>query len=368
MPLDMQGYAIGRDFVNTWLGGKLALTGDPGAYFGFDAYNSALREAFGPGYPFHIWSYPPHLLLFTWPLAFLPYMPAYILYCVLGLILYVAVTVDGERRWDHVVLLALAPAVTLNIWTGQNGFLMTALLLGGLLQLDRRPILAGVLFGILTIKPQLGFLLPVVLALTGRWRTIAAATATIVVLVTLTSLAFGPKVWSDYWDYAMPVQHKAIVFNTGIYMLHMPTLFMTVRLAEYPVSVAYAAQAILSIITVAAVVWTFWRRRDPVLSLSLFICATFLVTPYAFNYDMIVFGWVMIKLMQRDDTDVWDHAIMLAVWALPFAVLLIGITRAPIAWVPIFAMAGRLLWKMHQAEQRVTIAAPGAVPAAVAAR
>ena len=362
MPYDMQGFMIGRDFVNTWLGGKLALTGDPGRYFDVTVYNMVLRENFGEVYPRHIWSYPPHLLLFTWPVYFLPYMPAYVLYCVLGLVLYVAVTLEGERRWDHIVLLALAPAVTLNIWTGQNGFLTTALLLGGLLQLDRRPILAGVLFGILTVKPQLGILLPVMLVLTGRWRTIAAAAATIVVLVAATSLAFGPHVWTAYLEDAMPVQKKAIVLNSGIYMLHMPSLFMNVRIAGYPVSVAYAAQAILSAVTLAAVVWTYWRRRDPVLSMSFLICATFLVTPYSFNYDMVIFGWVMIKLMQRDDTDAWDYGIMLAVWALPFAVLVITAIKWPVAWVPILALAGKLVWRMYKAEQSATVAPPVGAP------
>src|SRR6266576_7301493 len=63
LPFDPVGYLVGRDFVNTWLGGQLALTGDPAPYFGLDAYNGLLAEKFGPTYPWHIWSYPPHFLL-----------------------------------------------------------------------------------------------------------------------------------------------------------------------------------------------------------------------------------------------------------------------------------------------------------------
>ena len=48
LPYDPIGYVVGRDFANTWLGGRLALTGDPGAHFGFLAYNTALKEVFGP--------------------------------------------------------------------------------------------------------------------------------------------------------------------------------------------------------------------------------------------------------------------------------------------------------------------------------
>ena len=335
LPYDGFGYMIGRDFVATWVGAKAALTGDPGQYFGVDAYMALLRGFFGENYPPHIWSYPPHLLLFTWPLAFLPYMTAYAAYCALGLILYVAVTTDGERRWDHVALLALAPAVTLNIWTGQNGFLTTALLIGGLIQLDRRPILAGVLFGILTIKPQLGLLLPLLLLLTGRWRVIAAAAVTIVVLAALTCLAFGTKVWADYLHLAMPTQSQAITEGSGFFVANMPTAFMNLRLIGMPASLTYAVQAVVSAATLAAVVWVFWRRRDPVLSLCFFVCAAFLFTPYAFNYDMVAFGWVMLRLMERSDNEPVDYALMLAVWVIPFATIPLGLAHLPGSFLPI---------------------------------
>jgi alpha-1,2-mannosyltransferase len=351
LPYDPVGYLVGRDFVNTWAGAKAALTGNPGQYFGFDEFNALLREHFGADYPWHIWSYPPHLLLFTWPLGFIPYMPAYVLYCVLGGALYVAVVADGERRWDHLVLLVFAPAVTMNVWTGQNGFLTAALLIGGLIQLDRRPFFAGVLFGILSIKPQLGFLLPVMLALTGRWRTIAAAAATIAVLAVVTCIAFGPKVWVDYMHLAMPVQKRAITHANGFFLVHMPTVFMNMRLFDVPLPVAIGAQAVMSAVALAAVVWTFWQRRDPVLSMALFVTATFLVTPYAFNYDMVAFGWVIIRLMDRSDNDAWDYGLMLAMWIVPFATVLVGVVYLPGSFLPILAFTVRLVWRLRRTEQ-----------------
>ena len=350
LPYDAFGYMIGRDFVATWAGAKAALTGDPGQYFGYEAFNALLRGYFGAGYPAHIWSYPPHLMLFTWPLGFLPYMTVYVLYCVLGCALYVAVVRDGERRGDHLLLLLLSPAVTLNIWTGQNGFLATALLIGGLLQLDRRPVLSGILFGILTIKPQLGFLLPVMLMLTGRWRVIVAAGATVIVLVALTSAVFGTKVWTDYLHLAMPTQSRAITEGSGFFVANMPTAFMNMRLIGLPAPLTYGLQALISAATLAAVVWVFWRPRDPVLSLAFLVGATFVFTPYAFNYDMVAFGWVMLKLMDRPDNDGLDYALMLAVWVLPFATILIGLAGLPGSFLPILALTGRLVWRIHRAE------------------
>jgi hypothetical protein len=222
LPYDPVGYLIGRDFVNTWLGGQLALTGDPGAYFGPDAYNALLAERFGPSYPRHIWSYPPPFLLFTWPFGLIPYIPAYVLYTLIGLITYLAVACEGRRpSAQELLLLILAPAVIVNIWCGQTGFFVAALLIGGLISLDRRPILAGVLFGLLSIKPQLGLLLPLMLALTGRWRVIGAAAATIAVLVAVATVAFGPNVWTAYVNDAMPTQGAVVAKNFEHFMAHV---------------------------------------------------------------------------------------------------------------------------------------------------
>ena len=57
------------------------------------------------------------------------------------------------------------PPVFLCLMQGQTGLLAAALLGGGLLALRPRPVLAGVLFGLLTVKPQLGLLLPFALTL-----------------------------------------------------------------------------------------------------------------------------------------------------------------------------------------------------------
>ena len=78
-----------------------------------------------------------------------------------------------------------------DIFAGQNGFLTWALMIAGLAQLGRRPVLSGVCFGLLTIKPQLGLLLPLMLVLTGQWRSIMAAIATTAALVVATGLLFG---------------------------------------------------------------------------------------------------------------------------------------------------------------------------------
>src|SRR5262245_46091236 len=107
-PFDAMGYLIGRDFINTWLGGHAALAGEPAKWFDHDAYNSLLRGLFGPSFPPHNWSYPPHLLLFTWPLGLLPYFAAFTAWSVAGFGLFLRAAANGERRADRLLFLAVS--------------------------------------------------------------------------------------------------------------------------------------------------------------------------------------------------------------------------------------------------------------------
>ena len=201
--VDGTNFVYGRDFLNTWMGGRSTFSGGPAAWFDVRVYNDALRQMLGTPYREYYWSYPPHLMLFIWPLGLMPYLPAYLAWCAVGIALYLfACSAAIPRR--HMLFLAVAPAVAVCIFFGQNGFYTAALLIGGMLNRERRPVLAGVLFGILTVKPQLGMLLPVILLLERRWLTIAVAAATTAVLVAAASMLFGFGIWIEFLQKIVP--------------------------------------------------------------------------------------------------------------------------------------------------------------------
>jgi len=56
------------------------------------------------------------------------------------------------------------------------------------------------------LPPQLGLLLPVILLLDRRWLTIASAVVTTAVLVALTSMLFGWRVWAEFYQKVLPQQ------------------------------------------------------------------------------------------------------------------------------------------------------------------
>src|SRR3546814_14497034 len=101
------------------------------------------------------------MLLLVWPFGQLPYIWSLAVWSFLWLGLYLWTSIVG-RSDTKILLLALllAPATFANFSGGQNGFLTGALLTGCLRLLGTKPIVACILFGILTVKPQLGILLP----------------------------------------------------------------------------------------------------------------------------------------------------------------------------------------------------------------
>ncbi|KMO26919.1 hypothetical protein VQ02_34070, partial [Methylobacterium variabile] len=74
--LDITGHPIGRDFINNWVGPRLAFSGQLATLFDLEAYHAAIGTTFGAPLPFHNWGYPPFTLLLLWPLAQLPYFAA----------------------------------------------------------------------------------------------------------------------------------------------------------------------------------------------------------------------------------------------------------------------------------------------------
>jgi hypothetical protein len=343
--VDGTDFVVGRDFLNTWMGGRSAFFGGPAPWFDPAVYNAALRDLLGTSYQEHYWSYPPHLLLFIWPLGLLPYLPAYIVWCGVGIALYL-VACSGAIPRARLWFVAVAPGIAVCVFFGQNGFYTAALLVGGLLVRERRPVLAGVLFGILTVKPQLGLLLPVMLVLERRWLTIASAVVTTAVLVAATSALFGWDIWLEFWHRVLPQQEYLTETGRGLLLVMVSSVFYGGRLLHLPLGVDWALQSLVSALAFAAVAWTYWRARDPALSLSLLVTATFLFTPYILNYDMVVFGFVVALLRDRTDNTPADHWLLIALWTLPVTMMIAAAVFVPLAPVVLIAFAGRLLWRL----------------------
>jgi len=300
---DLSDYVLGRDFVNYWMGGRAVVEGRLDTLLDAGPYLHWLREAFWPELPFHNWSYPPHYLFLVAPFGLMAYPAAYAAWYGTGL-LALGATVRGMRLGlpPWLVVAALAPVGLVNLLYGQNGLILGALLVGGLWWRDSRPWMAGVLLGLLTVKPQLGLLVPVLLVMQGNWRTIAAAAVTTMVLIVLSGSVFGWSTWHDYRALVAPLQVQIMTEGIGFFTSMMQTPFRAARALGLSHPQAWSIHAGFALVALALVLHAAWRLRGRAGrqgATAVTLAATFVVSPYAMSYDMAalscaVLAWIAL--------------------------------------------------------------------------
>jgi len=345
---DAQGVHIGRDFINYWSGARLAQVGQAQTVYKPDAYHTFQQNFAGSLSEFKLYSYPPVTLLLSWPLAFLPFLAGFALWTLTGFLLCAALLKKHVSLQQAMLILLATPACALNIVSGQNGFLTTALLAGSLLLLEKRPLTAGILIGLLCYKPQLGLLLPLALAAGGYWRSFMAAALTVIALVITTTLWLGPDIWPAF---LAQMHLQSMMMQNGESLWHrMPAVFSSLRLLGLPVAAAMAGQ-IVSAAAAAWIVYTVWRQRHIPLPLkgAVLLLAGFAATPYFWDYDMavLVFAlfWVIADTKrvgwQPYEKTIWMFLMLLPLPAMLLAKLSIVQIGPVVLWLTLWAASRR---------------------------
>jgi alpha-1,2-mannosyltransferase len=359
---DRFGRPLGTDFSNVYAAGSYVLDGEPAAPF--DPARQFAREQtiFGQATQFYGWHYPPFFLGLAGLLATMPYWLALIAWQGVTLLLYLLAMraivsphpeVTSDRLW---LLLALAfPAVFINLGQAHNGFLTAALIGAALTQLDRRPLVAGMLIGLLAYKPQFGPLIPLVLIATGRWRVFAAAAATVAVMTIAVTLAFGVDVWSAFL--ATGKFTRTVVLEqggTGWYKIQ--SVFSWVRMWGGGIALAYAAQGAVMLAVAVALTW-LWRcpAAFPLKAAGLLI-GSLLATPYSLDYDLMLLAPAIAYLALDGFArgfGAYEKTILAALWIVPLVARSVPqATLIPLA-VPVMLLAFVLLLRRAMKEAGV---------------
>lgn len=317
---DRFGHPIGTDFLNVYAAGIQVWNGT-----GADAYDPALQHAVemavfnNSDVPFYGWHYPPFFLIVAASLALLPYGWALLAWMALSLPAYLLAMRSICPRSETMLVAAAFPAVLVNLGHGQNGFFTAALLGGALSLLDRKPIAAGILIGLLAYKPQFGLLIPLVLLVTGRWHVIASATVTVAALAAITTLLFGETVWHAFSGSA-DFSRKIVLEQGGTGWEKIQSLFSAVRMWGASIEFAYVVQGLLIISVAISLAW-LWRR--PVayeIKAAALAVGCLLATPYILDYDLMVLA-VAIAFMARLGLQTgfrpYEITLFAVVWVVP---------------------------------------------------
>ena len=273
---------LGRDFSNMWTSGRLALEGHAHRAFDVDAFRLALLDKLQM-LSLQNFSYPPHTLFLNAPFGAMPYFAAFALWSVVGLSMFAFAARSYLPKGFPAWLAAATPAAGFCVWDGQYGLFLGALWLCVFGLIDRRPVRAGILAGIMTIKPHLGLLIAAIL--TRSWRALAAAVVTTLLLVGASAAAFGAGTWPDFLLQTTAAQADVLTRQTGDFYFKLMVGSYT---AFGKGAVGVAAQVMFA----GFALWKLWAiRRLPSKDLAFpMSTATFLIVPYVFNYDMTVVG------------------------------------------------------------------------------
>ncbi len=345
--------AVG-DYVNLWAGGSLALAGRLDAVFDPASYQAWMRGVFGAGLDLYLFAYPPTMLAVALPFGLLPLVPGYFAWAAASLAVLAGVLRAARLPLAMVAAVMVSPAVAENIITGQTGSLMAAVLAGGLLMARAgRPVAAGLLLGLLVLKPQFGLLVPACLLAARDWRATLITGAAAIAYAAATLPAFGIDAWRAYsgGSGAAMVAWLHAPFGLAAHY-EMPSPFVSLRAVGLGLAASYAGQAVVTLGCMLLVAGAWWPRvaaravRTDAVALALVL--TPMATPYGHAYDLVVTAIAVVllapaALASEAPSGRYARRALALAWLWPGMAMLVGTMLlpglAPLVLAPAIAYA-----------------------------
>lgn len=310
----------------------------------------------------YLTTYSPQTSLAFAPLSALPYWWAGLTWAGLSLAIYgCALGLAGrhagpDRATVVIAALAFPPASQLVLHGQTTPFVLAGFVLAALALARGRPVLAGVAWSLLWIKPQFGIGLAAVMLLSREWRIIAGA-------VLGSAAQFALVLW--WWDLSVLRAYAEAVaalpaaqhlLEPAAYKLHsVAALTKLLGPAHWPTLAA----------TSALIAWRaarVWRSSRPLtFRFAVLALAAFLVNPHVSIYDGVLLACVALWLFPHTELWRWAYAVG-AVLLLPTAAL-VGVQASAIL---LCVLLWRLSAEQPQQERRSADAARMTDTAAVA--
>lgn len=332
---DGAGHPFGEDFLNFWSGAHLAVTGQAGIIYDIGRFHAFETGVAGAPIDLYHYSYPPVMWLISAPFGLLPYPIAWAIWQLLGWGAFaLAVRQVAPGHWP---LIALAlPAPFINAMGGQNGCWTAAILGWGLILLRDRPMMAGMILALFVVKPQLGWLIPLALLAGRQYRALGAFLLTALALILVTLPLFGVESWIAYARQGALL--KTVILEHGDGTWHrMISAFVLVRHLGATVTIAYMAQAAVSLI-VAALILPIWRREGAThRAKALLVIGILAGSLYVSDYDCVMAAFAAIWLWPQATTEMRGRTMMM---------LAMPLFAAPMALVSGVALGALAPWPM----------------------
>ena len=331
--------------------GKLAIVYDTAALTHLQNTLYAARLPYEIG--FRPFLYPPLWLLDLLPFGVLPIGAAVAVFLIATAAAGGVTLSRIGLRLEAVLAILAAPAAVWVVIAGQNTFLSVALLYGGFALLERRPVLAGVLLGALAYKPQVWLLVPLALLCARQWRVLAAMAATVMALSLVTLALFGVDLWADFLVAARRASTGAAAAEmyTRVHA-HMTTLLASAKMLGAGDGLAMGLQLAGSLAAVGAVIFAFARHASSPARTAVLVTATFLVSPYTLNYDLLLLMPAVAFLFLNPPQGgllPLERTAFVAVWLIPHFCLELNAAGLPLTPLVVLLFGGLALMRLRTA-------------------
>ncbi len=331
--------ASAEDLVAFFRAGAMAA--EDRAAQAYDA--SAFREGLAPQHQGMLWLNPPHALLVVTPLGAAPYgMAKLALIALSALSLALIARMAKAPPWLSATLL-ISPAAFASLLVMQTGPLIAVGLLAALKLAGPRPIAAGLVLALLTMKPQYGLIAPVFLVALGHWRAIGAAAIFSALFVALSIALFGTAPWAAFFD---SLTGGAISAHAG--NLHRDMLSAASTLAKLGMSssIGVAGQA-ATILLGGLAVFIAARRwpQDGAIGFALLVSAAASPSLWVYDWPLVAAGLLM--LVRASAGAPWPAPLQLAagfLWLGPLYSLGLGTIASSLIAPLLLALTLVLAW------------------------
>jgi hypothetical protein len=360
--VDRTGRLKAPDFLQFYTYGSLARDGTWDRLYDATAHAEMARRVdprltltgFRPNYA-------PIVALIMAPLAALPFLHAWMLWCALSLALYVAATALIARMTTRVradpLTLALAalafPALFTVFRYGQISALSLLLLaIAGWQYSRRHPLLAGLALGALAYKPNLLIVPILALAVTREFRALAGLALAVCLESAASLFLVG---WSGVTSYINVL--ATLATNPDLvqaYPTESHSLRGFVRLLV-PSPLVLTIVSALAVVVSTWAVYLVWRRTtDPRPRWASLTIAMLIATPHLLTYDLLLLAVPLILLVDSalespPPTATWWTAMVLlygAAWPGTFIARLYGLQLSTVGmtltlWLLVTALSRR---------------------------
>lgn len=317
--------------IRSILEGHTSLVYDGGHFTDF--LNATFVNWLSTPLDFRPWTYPPSFLIFLLPFASLGFFGSYVAFQIVTAgVLAITLRLIAPSTGSKGVLVAMAllcPAAAINVIDGQCAFLVAALIVGGFGLMESRPVVGGLILGLLTFKPQFCLLVPVALIAAGCWRALLASAVSLLGMICASGLVFGWDLWIRWFPLIWTNLNSSNDRWIQSGRMWGNSVYTCAVLLGVPERMASAVQLLAICIAVAAVIVAFRSRLGTTGKTAVFLASTLLAAPHSGPYDavLLVIAAALWLLTQSASQSTWRWTLMFVIWFLP-------IFSPPLLFVP----------------------------------